>query len=348
MLVSPLQEEKEAMDFLKYLQLFSQREKGNIDSKNQAALNQWLSEGDRADMDKDYQKVWALSGKYKSSYEPDVDKGLALFQERLAQGAPSQKEEAIVRRLPGRILAIAASLALLLAAGWWVLNRDYVSDASGLVAYETQIEQKESFELPDGTEVILNENSSLTYDTDYEKNPERRVTLIGEAYFKVQPDADHPFQIKAGNSEVVVLGTAFNLRAYPHEDFMEVEVEEGKVAFSSEKGEQSVKLTANQKGIYLSKQEQIIVQENTGLNTHAWRTQNLHFRDTPIDLVISDIARFYDVDIALKNTENLNCGLTAVFKGEQLEDVLEVIKLALDVEISTLASGGIIVKVNGC
>lgn len=348
MLVSPLQEEKEAMNFLKYLQLFSQREKGNINPENQAALDQWLSEGNRADMDRDYQKVWALSGNYKSSYEPDLDKGLALFQARIAQETPSPKKEATVRRLPMKSIAIAASLALLLTAGWWVINGKYVSDASGLVAYETQIEQKESFELPDGTEVVLNENSTITYDTDYEKSPERKVTLVGEAYFKVKPDADHPFQIKAGNSEVVVLGTAFNLRAYPHEDFMEVEVEEGKVAFSSEEGEQSVKLTANQKGIYLSKKEQIVVQKNTGLNTHAWRTRSLHFRDTPMDLVILDIARFYDVEINLENAENSSCGLTATFEEEQLDNVLEVIKLALDVEITTLTTGAIVVKVGGC
>ena len=346
--MSPLQEEKEAMNFLKYLQLFSQREKGNINPENQAALDQWLSEGNRADMDRDYQKIWALSGSYKSSYEPDMDKGLALFQEKIAQGAPSQKKEAIVRRLPVRSIAIAASLALLLTAGWWVISGKHLTDASALVAYETQIEQKESFKLPDGTEVVLNENSSIIYDTDYQKSSERKVMLVGEAYFKVKSDANHPFRIKAGNSEVVVLGTAFNLRAYPHEDFMEVEVEEGKVAFSSEEGEQSVKLMANQKGTYLSKQEQIIVQENTGLNTHAWRTRSLHFRNTPIDLVISDIARFYDVEINLGNEENSDCGFTATFEEEQLDDVLEVIKLALDVEITTLATGAIEIKVGGC
>ena len=67
--------------------------------------------------------------------------------------------------------------------------------------------------LPDGTEVWLNSDSELTFP-DHFTGRERRVNLVGEGYFKVTKDKEHPFRIKAPNFTVTVLGTEFNIRAY--------------------------------------------------------------------------------------------------------------------------------------
>lgn len=73
--------------------------------------------------------------------------------------------------------------------------------------------------LSDGTRVWLNTESQLRYPVQF-TGERRTVYLVGEAYFDVHPDASHPFTVISGPAEVTVLGTSFNLRAYPEEDIV--------------------------------------------------------------------------------------------------------------------------------
>ena len=98
----------------------------------------------------------------------------------------------------------------------------------------------EGVELPDGSVVLLNRNSSIVFDKDFEK---RNVELTGEAYFDVAA-ATTPFIITTDLGEVSVLGTKFNVNA--NEDDLDVEVESGKVELKA--GNEVKKLTKGQKG----------------------------------------------------------------------------------------------------
>ena len=96
----------------------------------------------------------------------------------------------------------------------------------------------EYVELPDGSSVIMNHNSSIQFDKDFE---ERNISLQGEAYFDVVP-SDVPFIVTTDLGEITVLGTRFNVNS--REDDLEVEVETGKVEL--ETGEENTKLFAGQ------------------------------------------------------------------------------------------------------
>ena len=72
--------------------------------------------------------------------------------------------------------------------------------------------------LSDGTEVLLNSDSRLSYPTVF-KGKERVVSLEGEAYFNVTKNTEHPFIVKSGNVQVRVLGTEFNVSAYPDNSY---------------------------------------------------------------------------------------------------------------------------------
>jgi transmembrane sensor len=91
-----------------------------------------------------------------------------------------------------------------------------------------------SFSLPDGTKGMLNSGSRLGYTLPFKYN--RKVQLEGEAWFEVARDEDHPFEINTGNSMVRVLGTSFNMSAYPSENYVEVVLQQGKVEFQNNKG----------------------------------------------------------------------------------------------------------------
>src|SRR5660398_29209 len=75
---------------------------------------------------------------------------------------------------------------------------------------------KTTMVLPDSSLVFLNSGSEITFNNNFKKG-ERQVSLVGEAYFSVTKDPENPFRIKTSEIEVEVLGTEFNLKAYPDE-----------------------------------------------------------------------------------------------------------------------------------
>jgi transmembrane sensor len=95
--------------------------------------------------------------------------------------------------------------------------------------------------LPDGSVVALNSNSKLVFPKQF-KGDTREVTIEGEAFFDVKPNAEKPFIINAGNAQVKVVGTSFNVCAYPETETVEVVVETGKVQVISKNNELTARL----------------------------------------------------------------------------------------------------------
>ena len=128
------------------------------------------------------EKVWEVSGQYKDSYKPDVEAGLARFKQRIAQEQTTKyQDEGQVVKMPRRRfpLAWAAAIAgLVLALGWFVLK----PGATGPMVASTFEEEQKTVELPDGSVVLLNENSELDYVT-FGKDDVRLVRFSGEALF---------------------------------------------------------------------------------------------------------------------------------------------------------------------
>jgi transmembrane sensor len=143
-------------------------------------------------------------------------------------------------RKPARIMA---SLILLAAAGglFWLVTgrsahrRDY-SKTDSNKEFVTGEGDRQTILLPDGTKVRLNSGSRLIYDSDMLRKDERTVTLSGEAYFDVAKDKDHCFLIHTDKLVIRVLGTVFNVKAYPHDQTTEATLIGG-----------SIELTVNSK-----------------------------------------------------------------------------------------------------
>jgi transmembrane sensor len=212
-----------------------------MSKKEKKNLQDWLK-GNREMPSKDIDSIWDLSGQYKSGYHPDVEGGLSRLKARMKQ---SGKTSRVVPLKSNRriFLRFAAAVALILAIGFTWKTLLYESRINEITEND---QQKELF-LADGTLVVLNQNSKLEYPESF-SGQQRVVKLSGEAYFNVAHNPEQPFLILTEESSVKVLGTSFNLRAYPSETFTEVEVESGKVAFSVNNSNSSLTLTANEKG----------------------------------------------------------------------------------------------------
>ncbi|MCJ8209212.1 FecR domain-containing protein [Mucilaginibacter sp. RS28] len=148
-------------------------------------------------------------------------------------------------------------------------------------------------ELPDGSSVWLDAASTLTYSTNLATADIRKVSLTGEAYFKVAHDAEHPFVVKTAGHEVKVLGTEFNISSYPDDDVETTTLIKGSVSMS----------TANQKVLLVPGQQGVVNNgriEKSAANIYAaigWKNNEFVFASQDIRAIMKLIARWYDVDI---------------------------------------------------
>ena len=155
--------------------------------------------------------------------------------------------------------------------------------------------------LHDGTQVYLNSGSSLKFPSAFPFN-ERRVRLLGEAFFEVSPDNDRPFIVEASQAYICVLGTSFNVKAYEDEPSIYVTLQEGNVSVYSE----------NSQALSLTSGEQAILDKTT-LSTQskkadpylysAWKDGNFHFQDAPLEDILKQLERWYNIKAQYKNPE---------------------------------------------
>lgn len=190
--------------------------------------------------------------------------------------------------------------------------------------------QSEVLELPDGSTVTLNKSASLQYPEEFLAST-REITIFGEAFFNVAPDREKPFIVKAGDYRIKVLGTRFNVKEI-RSDIYEVYVTEGKVAVYSAGNEQNAKELLPGDLLVL-KPEASFDYKSAGRNYLSWKTNELVFKNTPLDKVIHQLEGHYDKAIRVEK-DLKNQRLTARFDDKTLDEVLEIMQMIFDFEIN--------------
>lgn len=180
-----------------------------------------------------------------------------------------------------------------------------------------------SFNLPDGTKGMLNSGSRLDYTMPFA--PNRQVKLAGEAWFEVKHYEDSPFEIRAGSSTVKVLGTSFNLSAYPAEDYIEVVLDEGEVEFLNPDNKLTISLQPSERLVYQSNKISKSVVDPKKYN--AWTEGKLVFRGDPMAEVVRRIERWYNVKIIIADKELAGYSFRATFEDDTLEDVMKFLAM---------------------
>jgi len=186
--------------------------------------------------------------------------------------------------------------------------------------------------LPDGSHVWLNAASAIRFPASF-TGKERSVELLGEAWFDVQHADKVPFVIHSGNLTTSVMGTAFDIKAYPGEHSMTVAVQRGKVKVQSgnqllatlEKGRQ-VKVIANVSAVQSNIDTAIIA---------GWKKGDLFYKDERLTDIIADLQRVFNASIQIKKA-SLNEELTTVSfnKNTGLAKALAIICRITDARLS--------------
>lgn len=229
-------------------------------------------------------------------------------------------------------ISIAASLLIIISV-WSIFQLQSEKDnqsqvlivKSELVSSQTTTSFIRHIELPDGSHVILNAYSKLSFPERFsEKN--REVSLDGEAYFDIKHDHAHPFIIHTGNIKTTVLGTAFNIKAWTQQKNVTVSVTQGKVRVEDPNKIIAV-LTMNQEVEYdfnsghLQKKsveaEQLVTD---------WTKTDMEFDHLPLSEVAMVISKRYGVEFSISNQDLANEIIISSFKGtESLDNILNIL-----------------------
>lgn len=188
--------------------------------------------------------------------------------------------------------------------------------------------------LPDGTRVWLNASTQFRYPIAF-NGKERRVRLSGEAYFEVAEDPSKPFIVDVDQKgEVKVLGTHFNVNAYPEDNVFTTTLLEGKVHLSSSyknsKGRsQEVTLKPADQAIFHEGQDMIVKQADME-QTMAWKNGQFVFKSANLPQVFNQLARWYDVNFV--NDENINVEFSgSMYRSEDFYQLLKLIEFTSNV-----------------
>ena len=181
--------------------------------------------------------------------------------------------------------------------------------------------------LPDGTVVQLNADSKLKYPEKF-TDTSRVIEFEGEAFFTVAKDKKRPFSINSKQTVVRVLGTHFNLRAYPHENTANVVVEEGRVKFSVKGKKDFLILTANQQGIYTA--DHSLKQQNVyAAAYYGWCNNQLQFNDEKLGDIAQSLERWYNIKVIIKNAALKNERYTGKFNNPAISSVMSSMAFAI-------------------
>lgn len=311
----------------------------------------------------EYQELMQLikEGDYDEALKRDID--LMFTRDMTDEDIDPAKAEEIIKKVvstksgkikvmkPWRWAAAATVLFATASLVWWVSQEDKISTeviADQPVKIEPAVfEGKRFVRLPDGSTVLMNENSRLSYTESFGETA-REVRFIGEGYFDIKHDPSKPFKVFTEKVTTTVLGTAFNIKAYPGEKEIKVTVTRGKVQVGNELRVFGV-ITPNQQ-IAVNTTTYDFVQTNLKAETAtAWKSKYLVLDDVSMEAAAAIIGEKYDVKITFGNEAIKNCPISATFlNGEDLNQILTVITGVVQQEYQTLPDGNIEITGNGC
>lgn len=323
----------------KYKQLLIKYLQGEASEAEQKQVEDFIAGSEKnRQLFESYRGLLFLTQKRKPEYNADV--AWEKVQQRILRNQETEIKPVYIntyKRKPVLKYALSAAAALvIILAGIFGLIK---SEEKGMKSITTGLAVSGPAGLPDGSNVVLNANTILNFPEKFDKDV-REVSIFGEAFFEVAPDPAKPFIVHAGGLEIKVLGTSFNVEAYPGKDYVKVTVNTGKVlVYPAGKADQASslgkQLTAGEMATYSHKSGILSKNVNDDLNVLSWKTGVITFNEARLTQVFDVLGEKYQKQFVLEDSLVLNQRLTASFENQSLEDVLETLSLIFDLSFET-------------
>ncbi|HYF30769.1 MAG TPA: FecR domain-containing protein [Chitinophagaceae bacterium] len=218
----------------------------------------------------------------------------------------------------------AAAAVILLLAGPYLWTN--LGSKSSIQTAYGQVTQQQ---LPDGSEVILNANSSISYSSGWDQGKEREVWIKGEAFFKVKKTASKSrFIVHTDQLDVVVTGTQFNVVSRP--DKSSVMLTEGSVIIRTKDGIETRMAPGDFVELANSQLARKAVKEETVL---AWKDKKLFFDNTPLSLAVQKIKEHYGVEIIIVDGSLAEKTITGIVPNDNLDVLLSSLEATQEFKV---------------
>jgi len=313
---------------------------GEFSEKDQLKLEKWLKEEpENRKVFENAKNLWSLSQKLNTVESINTKKDWELVKNRIEFNKINTTEFA-ERKSRFTIWQIAATVIILLGVGF--LAKQFLFTTPDVIQVVSNNQIKEMV-LPDGSTVVLNRNSELIYPEKFKKQ-QRQVTLSGEAFFEITKNPDKAFKINVDElATVEVLGTSFNINSDKEKDLINVNVVSGLVAFFTQTNKENKILLKKNEGA-LFEGGIISKKKRKNKNFLSWRTGVISFENEQIDVVCTTLSEFYNTPIIPEKLNPEIIRFTSTFDNEKLDNVLEEIKLVLQLETKKLDNKIILYK----
>ncbi|GGH00397.1 FecR family protein [Pedobacter zeae] len=308
--------------------LFEHYLAGKTNPEQEKILMDYLADPTNADSEfhETMEKTWA-----KQANEPDYS---ATAVEGLAEVWSKVEERQPKSRLLFPFVKYAAAIVVIISAslGWYAYKKAQQPIETGIsfLSKTTQKGEKVKLILPDSSIVYLGAGSKLTWPSHFVKGSLRNIRLEGEAFFEVKHDASSPFIVHSGQMQTRVLGTSFNIYAYPKDGTFSVAVRTGKVKVSESNGgklKQLSLLTPGMKLLYHLKAHGYAISNGRITEVNAWIKNSFAFKDVSLPDMFQSLERYYNVHFELKAHKLNQCRYNATFTNKSIGEVMEEIRV---------------------
>ncbi len=273
----------------------------------------------------------------KFSVEEEIEEDFEDIRLRLLQkkevGATQKKRSTIVIKswwVAAAAIVICFGFGYLLMADKFLVNNQPPVLEVGMsdVVKSNPKGQKSTVILSDGSKVILNSESSISYPKHFGST--RQVTLSGEAFFEVTPDSERPFTVLTGNMSTTALGTSFNVRHFPEEENSYVSLATGKVLVKVQEGSNEIQDILVPGEQVISKKDQVSLQKinYNYKEVFLWKEKVIYFNHASWATIAKTLERWYGVKIS-SNEPYRAVDYTGQFDNHSLELVLKSLSYSL-------------------
>ncbi|GEO06295.1 hypothetical protein AAE02nite_39590 [Adhaeribacter aerolatus] len=273
---------------------------------------------------------------YKAfEFEPDVLETIPELEENKLEAEIKAHLDAQITYLPPAVfrkesrkmwpkLAVAASVVFMAFASFFIIKNKYAAEPNGLTTVkQAAVMPNKLVQLPDGSTVILSAHSKIDYPTTFDGHLKREVYLVGQAYFDIKHNPAKPFIVHAGEVKTTVLGTAFNITAWPQEKSISVTVTRGKVSVGNQKRTLAT-LIPNQQLTYNQQNKKASRTQVNANKVVAWKAEDLFFDDVTLANAAQLLEERYSINILISDEQLKHRRFTSTLGAtESLESFLK-------------------------
>lgn len=311
--------------------LFFKQSEGRSTAEEKELVQELIANSEQAAAELDLVKqLITLDTKIKAIQDCDTERGFAMTQKKAKMKKPKV-------RLLNTLIRVAAVLTLPLLLSTFALlyiNRTQQQSLNNISMIEVVSApgMVSCFNLPDSSRVWLNSGSTLRYPAVFH-SAVREVKLVGEGYFEVKSDLQHPFYVIVQNGiKVMAHGTHFNVNAY---DGANVEAVLAKGKINVYTSDQSVhQLSPGERALYNKENGDIQIEKINIYEKTAWKDGKIIFRNASLDEVFKRLEKRYNIDIVLHDKSHLsvNYRCRVTFTNETIQQIFSYLEVAAPIK----------------